>query len=165
MNQLVSKEFIDQIKDKLVHKQQTLAIAESVTCGLLQAMCGSATDASTFFQGGITAYNIGQKILHLGVEPIHAEQCDCVSGKVASEMALGVCTLFKSDWGIGITGYATPVPASGNELFAWCAVACKGEILVLEKLSPAEQEFFPVQRAYALEALQLLKDALRRMEK
>jgi nicotinamide-nucleotide amidase len=157
MKELIPKALIDPVKDIVIGRKQTIAVAESATAGLLQAICSAATDASMFFQGGITAYNIGQKILHLGVEPIHAEQCNCVSGTVASQMALGVCSLFRSDWGIGITGYATPVPESGNEVFAWCAIAFKGEIMAQEKIVPAASGFFPVQREYAIKTIELLK--------
>ena len=62
-------EYIGKILKK---KKETLAIAESVTAGVLQFALASITDASQFFQGGITAYNLGQKCRHLLVEPIHA---------------------------------------------------------------------------------------------
>jgi nicotinamide-nucleotide amidase len=69
-----------------------------------------AENAQEFFQGGITVYNLGQKSRHLHVDPIHAISCDSVSEHVAAEMAKHVTSLFMSDWGIAITGYASPVP-------------------------------------------------------
>ena len=78
------------------------------------------------FQGGLTVYNLGQKCRHLGVNPIQALECNCVSDKVAVEMAISVCKLFTSDWGIAITGYSTPVPESDNKLFAYFAIAFQG---------------------------------------
>lgn len=38
-------------------------------------------------------------------------------------MAMNVCGLFNSDWGIGITGYATAVKESGNKLYCFYAIA------------------------------------------
>ncbi len=110
---------LHQIKDQLIRKNQTIAVAESVTAGLLQLALASAEEAVRFFQGGITAYNLGQKYKHLNVEPVHAELCNCVDRVVAVEMARNVTDLFRSDWGIAITGYATPVPESGHQLFAF----------------------------------------------
>jgi len=160
MNELISKDIIDQLKNVLVQKKQTLAVAESVTSGVLQAVISAATEASKFFQGGITTYNLGQKVLHLGIEPIHAEACNCVSQQTASQMALGVAEMFRSDWGIGITGYASPVPESGNELFAYSAISFQGEIVHKEKIIPGASDFFPAQLEYALKVVDILRGKL-----
>lgn len=84
----------------------SLAVAESITCGNLQALIGSISGASDFFKGGITAYNLGQKVKHLNIEELHAKPVDCVSGQVAIEMARGVTVLFNSTIGLGTTGFA-----------------------------------------------------------
>ena len=46
----------------------TLAVAESLTCGRLQARIGAISGASEFFLGGMTAYSLEQKVRHLGVD-------------------------------------------------------------------------------------------------
>ena len=121
---------------RLTRKEETIAVAESVTSGLLQAILAQAENASEFYQGGITVYNLGQKYKHLQVEPIHAELNNCVSAKVSTEMALHVCDLFNSQWGIGVTGYVTPVPESGNKVFAFYSIAHHNKIVLKGKLSP-----------------------------
>src|SRR3954463_15564978 len=108
--ELFDKEMLALIGNYLKQKQQTIAIAESVTSGLLQYAFSNVPDATQFFQGGLTAYNVAQKFKHLQVEPIHAMAVNCVSQLVAEQMALQVCRIFGAHWGIGITGYATPVP-------------------------------------------------------
>src|SRR5688500_8216804 len=122
-------DIIQVIGNILIERQQSIAVAESVTSGHMQVALSTATDAVKFYQGGITAYNIGQKSRHLHVEPIHAIACNCVSEQVACEMALQVCNLFNSQWGISITGYASKVPESNNELFAFYAIAYAGKII------------------------------------
>src|SRR3954469_8414198 len=104
---LFNDDLLQSIGKKLHAKEQTIAISESVTSGLLQFAFSNIKDAEKFYQGGITAYNIGQKYKHLNVETIHAIGVNCVSQKIADEMALNVISLFNSDWGIGITGYAS----------------------------------------------------------
>lgn len=151
---------IQKIRDLLLSAHKTIAVAESVTAGLLQAAAASAPDASLYFQGGITAYNIGQKYKHLTVEPIHANTCNCVSEKVAAEMAANVCGLFNSDYGIGITGYAAPVPESGNRLFAYFAVAAAGQLVVQGRLDPPAAAPLRVQLFYVNQVLQQLKSYL-----
>lgn len=139
----------EAIRDVLIKKKLTLAIAESVTCGHLQAAFGHIMDTGKFFQGGITAYNLGQKSLHLKIEPIEAEQHNCVSEKVAKQMALQVAELFFADVGISITGYATPMPEKGiDELFVYFALAKKGKILAVEKIIPTKTGALAVQKEY-----------------
>jgi nicotinamide-nucleotide amidase len=102
----------------------TLAAAESLTCGRVQARVGATSGASNFFLGGLTAYTLDQKVKHLGVDRAAARRVNCVSAGVAEQMARGVCALFGSDLGVATTGYAEPAPADGvTDPFAWWAVA------------------------------------------
>ena len=86
------------IREQLLARSETVAVAESVTAGNLQMAFASATNSSAFFQGGITAYNIGQKTRHLDVDPIEAMACNAVSKNIADTMATTVSKLFISDW-------------------------------------------------------------------
>lgn len=146
--ELFNQPVLDKIGQRLLKKKQTIAVAESVTTGLLQAALASVTDASQFFQGGITAYNLGQKFKHLQIEPIHAASVNCVSPKVAAEMANGICTLYGSDWGVGITGYSSPVPESDQKVFAYYAIVYKGKIKAKGKITPAKDEPMRLQLKY-----------------
>jgi nicotinamide-nucleotide amidase len=86
----------------------TLAAAESMTCGRVQARIGEVSGASEFFLGGITAYTLEQKVRHLGVERADAAACKCVSATVAEQMARGAAALFGADVGVATTGFAEP---------------------------------------------------------
>ena len=146
---MFDRELINAIKDILRKNNYSVAVAESVTAGLLQAAFASADDASLFFQGGITAYNVGQKCRHLLVEPLHALECDSVSEKVSQDMSIQVCSLFTSDYGIGITGYAARVPEKNiNELFAYYAIAFDGEVIDSGKINTDTEEGLPAQLFY-----------------
>ncbi len=154
--ELFNKPVVSSIGSYLLTRNETIAVAESVTCGLLQAAIGTANDARHFYQGGITAYNLAQKYRHLCVEPVHAMKVNCVSQEVAAEMAINVCKLFCSQWGIGITGYATPAPESGNSVFAFFAIANGGNILVAEKIEPVAADPLDIQLVYVKEILSKL---------
>lgn len=84
----------------------TLAVAESVTGGRLQAHVTALSGASTFFVGGLTAYTIAQKVKLLGVDHATAAAADCVSLEVARQMAAGAVRLFNADLALSTTGYA-----------------------------------------------------------
>jgi nicotinamide-nucleotide amidase len=108
----------------LAGPRRTLAVAESLTCGRLQARIGSIPGASDFFLGGITAYALEEKVRHLGVDRGEAEAVNSVSARVAEQMARGACVLFGSDLGVGTTGYAEPSAERRiPEPFAWWALA------------------------------------------
>lgn len=133
---LFDEKVSERIGKKLIRRKETIAVAESVTSGLLQFAISNIPDAKDFYQGGITAYNLGQKFKHLYVEPIHAMSVNCVSPKVAKEMALEVCQLYRSEWGVGITGYATAVPESENKTFAYYAITYNGKIKASTRIAP-----------------------------
>lgn len=106
----------------------TLAVAESLTCGRLQARIGAISGASDFFLGGVTAYSLEQKVGLLGVDRVEAEATNCVSGRVAEQMARGACVLFGADVGVATTGYAEPSVERGVAVpFAWWALARRGK--------------------------------------
>ncbi len=144
------QEQLDYISEHCMANGLTIAVAESVTAGYLQVYFSRATGATRFFQGGITAYNIGQKVKHLQVERIHAQSHNAVSPQVAVQMALGACNLFNSNVGIAVTGYAAPVPEVGIlEIFAYYAITCKGEVMAVRKITPAAKEPEQVMQEYA----------------
>jgi nicotinamide-nucleotide amidase len=108
----------------LAEPSLTLAAAESLTCGRVQARIGGISGASQFFLGGLTAYTLEAKVRQLGVERAAARKVNCVSESVAEQMARGVCALFGSDLGVATTGYAEPMPEQGvRDPFAWWAIA------------------------------------------
>ncbi len=91
----------------------SLAVAESLTSGHLQARIGAESGASGFFAGGVTAYTLEQKVNLLVVDRAVAAPVDCVSDEVARQMARGVCQLFGSTIGAATTGYAEIDPTKG----------------------------------------------------
>lgn len=114
---------ISQLKSLMESNRLTIAVAESLTTGNIQAAIGSISGASTFFEGGMTVYNLEQKARFLGVDREHAEEANSVSSRVAAEMAKGICLKFECDIGIGTTGYAEPhgeegIAASPHAYFA-----------------------------------------------
>ena len=122
-------EGLHELKGLMLHAPRlTLAVAESVTCGRLQARVGEISGASEFFLGGITAYTLDEKVRHLGVDRAGASACDCVSAEVAAQMARGAAALFGADLALATTGYAEPAPERGALTpMAFWALAWRGE--------------------------------------
>ncbi len=102
----------------------TVAAAESMTGGRVQAAITAVSGASGFFLGGLTAYTLDQKVRHLGVKRGPAAKVNAVSAEVAAQMARGAVRFFGADVAVATTGYAEPSPEHGaEEPFAWWAIA------------------------------------------
>ena len=116
---------MNELKELMLMKPAlTLSVAESLTCGRVQARIGEVSGASGFFLGGITAYTLETKVHHLGVERAAARRVNSVSAAIAEKMAAGACELFGSDVGVATTGFAEPSRQDRVvDPFAWWAIA------------------------------------------
>jgi nicotinamide-nucleotide amidase len=98
----------------LAERQQTVAVAESVTGGLLAAALTSTAGASATFRGGLVVYATDLKARLAGVsESLLAEQGP-VAAQVALELARGARSRLSASWGVGVTGVAGPLPQDGK---------------------------------------------------
>ncbi|GGX26901.1 CinA family protein [Streptomyces lomondensis] len=98
----------------LTVKGETLAVAESLTGGLVAAEITSVPGASKVFRGSVTAYATELKHDLLGVDATLLTSRGAVDPQVAAQMAVGVRTALGTDWGIATTGVAGPDPQDGQ---------------------------------------------------
>ncbi|MEW1551757.1 CinA family protein [Streptomyces tsukubensis] len=92
----------------LAERDQTLAVAESLTGGLVAAELTAVPGSSRSFRGSVTAYATDLKGSVLGVGATLLAQRGPVNSEVARQMAAGVRAALGSDWGIATTGVAGP---------------------------------------------------------
>ena len=85
-----------------------------------------------------------------------------MSQEIADDLARDVCHLFSSDWGIGITGYATAVPESDNQIFCHYAVVYDGQVVLGDKITDQNKAAFEVQLSYLQEILKKLAHFLEK---
>lgn len=155
---------INDLKELLTGNQESLSVAESVTAGFIQAALSSAENASEFFEGGITTYNLDQKVRHLHVNREHAQQVDCVSERVSQEMALNCAKLFKSTWALAITGYASPVPEGHSKLFAHYAVSNNGKVVAHQCIESHSEAGLQTQLYFTNEVLRHLLELVKKQK-
>ena len=107
------QELASSLIKKLEEKNLTIAVAESLTGGLVAASLTEIPGASQVFKGSITAYadEIKQNVLNVNKETIL--KFTSISEQVALEMAINVRTIMKSDIGISTTGVAGPEKSAG----------------------------------------------------
>ncbi|MEV6246167.1 CinA family protein [Streptomyces sp. NPDC051742] len=98
----------------LAERGHTLAVAESLTGGLVAAELTGVPGASVAFRGSVTAYATALKRELLGVDGGLLAERGAVDPEVALQMAAGVRDRLGADWGISTTGVAGPDPQDGQ---------------------------------------------------
>jgi nicotinamide-nucleotide amidase len=93
---------------------QTVAVAESLTGGLVAAELTAVDGASRSFRGSVTAYATDLKHTLLGVDGALLAERGAVDAEVARQMARGVRRALGADWGVATTGVAGPTPQDGR---------------------------------------------------
>jgi nicotinamide-nucleotide amidase len=92
----------------------TVAVAESLTGGLVTAAVVDVPGASAVLRGGVVAYATQLKATLLGVDPALLARVGAVDPDVALQMAQGVRGRLGTDVGLATTGVAGPEPQDGH---------------------------------------------------
>jgi CDP-diacylglycerol--glycerol-3-phosphate 3-phosphatidyltransferase len=140
----------------------TLAVAESLTGGLLAAELTGVPGASRSFRGSVTAYATPLKEQLLGVDGALLAARGAVDPDVARQMALGVRDRLGADWGAATTGVAGPDPQDGQPVgTVFVAVAGPdGSVQVAPLLLAGDRT--AIRRASVGAVLDLLLEQLRK---
>ena len=109
MNERAAK-VITTLKDRTL----SLAVAESLTGGLIGATLTSVPGSSAVFLGGVTSYATRLKTDLLDIPADTIRQHTVVSEEVAIGMANGLQTKTQADWVIAVTGVAGPDAQDGH---------------------------------------------------
>lgn len=100
--------------DLLGQAGETVAVAESLTGGLLSAALTEHAGSSAFFRGGVVPYATDLKAGLVGVDAELLARVGAVDPAVAEGLARGVRVRLGADWGVGVTGVAGPDPQDGK---------------------------------------------------
>lgn len=103
----------EEIHNKLLNSNLTLAIAESCTAGLISSTLADFHGASKYLEGGVVCYSnkVKEEILSVNSETL--EKHGAVSKQVAYELAENTRIKFSTDIGLSVTGIAGP--SGGSE--------------------------------------------------
>ena len=103
-----------EVHELLLRQGATVAVAESLTGGLLGAALTSTPGSSSTFRGGLVVYATDLKESLAGVPgPLLAAEGP-VSAHVAAALAAGARDRLGATYGVGVTGVAGPDPQNGQ---------------------------------------------------
>jgi nicotinamide-nucleotide amidase len=149
---------------ELTRRGLTIAVAESLTGGLLVAELVSVPGASVVVNGGVVAYNTALKRSLLGVDARLLAENGAVHPDVAGQMANGVrmaCAVEGVPAAIGIatTGVAGPDPQDGQPVgTVFVGISSDAETSILSlRLEGSRQA---IREAVVFESLVQLKKIL-----
>jgi len=98
----------------LARRGATVAVAESLTGGLVCARLVDVPGVSAVLRGGVVAYATDLKRTLLGVDGDLLDRSGAVDPDVAAQMAAGVRDRLGADYGVATTGVAGPDPQDGR---------------------------------------------------
>lgn len=144
-----------QVHVALVRRRQTVAVAESLTGGLLAAALSETPGASATLRGGLVVYATDLKVSLAGVPAALLAEHGPVHPEVARALADGARSACAADWGVGVTGVAGPEPQGGQPVGTlWVGVSQSGGSWVTPAhLAGSRAEIRAAAVRFALEAL------------
>jgi nicotinamide-nucleotide amidase len=141
----VADETLEEVVVKLLTRcNQTIAVAESCTGGLLANRITNVPGASEVFRAGYICYANQAKIDMLSVDPQLIEKYGAVSEEIARVLAEHARDCAGSDYALATTGVAGPGGGSPEKPVGtvYVALACSGETIVKKLFFPTDRETF-----------------------
>jgi len=150
----------DAILGRLKARGETLAVAESMSGGLLASRLTAIPGASESFLGGATAYTVAAKAALLGLDPTWLAQVGTVSEACAVAMAEAARQRLGATWALAIAGNAGPGAEGGAPVGA-VFIALAGPTGTQVRAPKMAGDRAEIQLRSAAQALDLLRRSLR----
>lgn len=126
----------------------SIAVAESLTGGLVQDKITNVPGSSHYFMGGVVAYSNEAKMKFLQVQEDSLRKYGAVSDVVAREMAAGVRAAFGTDLAVSTTGIAGPTGATPTKPVGLMYVGfASGDKIVARKFQFGNNRIINKQRS------------------
>lgn len=143
-------------------RNQTIAVAESSTGGLISAALLAVPGASAYFLGGGVVYtrNAREALLAIGRDEMRGIRS--ASEPYAQLLAERVRTRMAATWGLAETGAAGPQGNSYGDPPGHCCIALSGPVVVSRAIATHVSDRAENMMLFAVCALETLHAALER---
>ncbi|MBF0479251.1 MAG: CinA family protein [Candidatus Omnitrophica bacterium] len=153
--------FLDRkVAEILIDTKKTLSLAESCTGGLVTNLLTNISGSSAFLKCSIIAYSNEAKIKILKVPVKIIKKHGAVSEETATIMAQNVRNLFKTDFGLAITGIAGPTGGTKTKPVGLTFIALSMDYGTLCLKCKFKGSRLEIKKQAAKQALVLLKEFL-----
>ena len=99
---------LNNLQQLCIEKGVSVAVAESCTAGLIASKLTTVSGSSSYFKGGVVAYQNEIKTKTLGVSRSIIDEKTEVSAEVVEQMTKSVLEKFDADFAVATSGYAGP---------------------------------------------------------
>jgi len=150
---------LEVVVGEMLHKAgATVAVAESMTGGMIGERFTAAPGSSRYFVGGFITYSNAMKVDLLGVDPQVLAHFGAVSGETAEAMAAGARRRTNSTYALAVTGVAGPETGEERVPKGTVYVALAGP----EKTAAIHRQFIGDRTRIRVFTTQMAFDILRR---
>lgn len=149
-----------RVGDKLVARDETIAVAESSAGGLISAALLARAGASAYYFGGAVLYTRRSRRLLTTLTSDDTAGMRSSSPPYAQLLARHQRTRFKASWGLAETGAAGPTGNTYGDPAGHTCLAVDGPVLRERMLRTGQNDRSANMIAFATAALELLDEAL-----
>jgi PncC family amidohydrolase len=151
----------NEIGALLKERKETVAIAESSAAGLISAALLSVPGASAYFISGAVVYTRAARTHLMGISDRDMKGMRSSSEPYAALLARTARERYQTTWGLSETGAAGPTGNRYGDAAGHTCVAVSGPKELVRTLETGQGDRIANMRAFGVEALTLLREALR----
>jgi nicotinamide-nucleotide amidase len=149
-----------RVADRLIARQETIAVAESSTGGLISAALIAVPGASAYFLGGGVIYTGASRLALLGITREMMAGIRSATEPMARLLASTVRERLSADWGLAETGATGPKGNSYGDAPGHCCLAVIGPQARSLTLETGSADRRGNMDAFAIAALTLMEEML-----
>ncbi len=151
----------EEVGALLKARNETVAIAESSSGGLLSAALLSVSGASKYFMGGAVVYTAKARVLLMDIPREGVAGMRSASEPYALLLARTAKGRFGASWGLSETGAAGPTGNPYGDAAGHTCIALAGSLEKAITVETGDPDRVKNMRAFTRAALELLRDAIR----
>jgi PncC family amidohydrolase len=152
----------EQIAAKLVARNQTIAVAESSTGGLISASLLAVPGASAYFLGSAVVYTRDARRILMDIPDEAMKGIRSASEPYAQLLASQIRDRFSTDWGLSETGATGPSGNRYGDAAGHSCMAVAGAVPSVLTLETGSADRLGNMHVFASTALNLLLQNLSR---
>jgi nicotinamide-nucleotide amidase len=152
--------FAEKIAKRLIEREETVAVAESSTGGLIAAALLSVPGASAYFLGGAVVYTWASRAALLGISDSEMEGLRASTETYALLISKRVREHHGATWGLGETGATGPTGNRYGDAAGHTCIAVAGQTERAITLETGSADRRANMDAFAKRALELFLETI-----